>query len=159
VSRYNPHILRACKPHASWRHAMSTAIPPGPPEPEPRPPDKRPRVDHLVTEDDTPVDNIASEMQQRLLTEPLYSSWRGPGPGRPFLAAANVGVFFSVRRRPLVPDVFLSLDVKVADDWWAKRHRSYFIWEFGKPPEAVIEVVSNTKGGEDLRKMLQYARM
>ena len=50
-----------------------------------------PDIQHLVTEDDTPVDNMPSEKQQRLLTEPLYSSWAGPGAGRPFLAAANVG--------------------------------------------------------------------
>ena len=31
----------------------------------------RPVVDHLVTEDDTPVDNVFSEKQMRLLTEPL----------------------------------------------------------------------------------------
>ena len=32
------------------------------------------RINELVTEDDTPVDNLLSEKQQRLLTEPLYSS-------------------------------------------------------------------------------------
>ena len=41
--------------------------------------DVRPGVEHLVTEDDTPVDNLFSEKQQRLLTEPLYASWPGPG--------------------------------------------------------------------------------
>ena len=42
-------------------------------------PDVAPNIDDLVTEDDTPVDNLPSEKQQRLLTEPLYSSWSGPG--------------------------------------------------------------------------------
>src|SRR5262245_10523816 len=32
----------------------------------------------LVTEDDTPVDNIFSERQQRLLTEPLYATAQFP---------------------------------------------------------------------------------
>lgn len=41
------------------------------------PPEFLPRVDDLVTEDDTPVDNIFSAKQHRLLVEPLYSSWRG----------------------------------------------------------------------------------
>ena len=54
-------------------------------------------MENLVTEDDTPVDNILSEKQQRLLTEPLYGAWSGPdqhAPGhRPFLALANVGLF------------------------------------------------------------------
>ncbi len=31
-----------------------------------------PDVSHLITEDDTPVDNLFSEKQQRLLTRPLY---------------------------------------------------------------------------------------
>lgn len=46
-------------------------------------PEEWPEVDHLVTEDDTPVDNIFSERQQHLLVEPLHSSWAGPGEGRP----------------------------------------------------------------------------
>ena len=116
-------------------------------------------IESLVTEDDTPVDNLPSEKQQRLLTEPLYSSWAGPGGGRPFLAAANVGVFAEARNPAIVPDVFLSLDVQVADNWWDKRHRSYFVWEFGKPPELVVEIVSNREGNEVGSKTLAYARM
>jgi Uma2 family endonuclease len=113
----------------------------------------------LITEDDTPVDNLPFEKQQRLLTEPLYSSWAGPGEGRPFLAAANVGIFYLARSPAIVPDMFLSLDVEVAPDWWKKEHRSYFLWEFGKSPEVVIEIVSNTEGGEDGEKKQKYARM
>ncbi len=115
--------------------------------------------DALITEDDTPVDNIPSEKQQRLLTESLYSSWQGPGDQRPFLAAANVGVFSQTRLPAIVPDVFLSLDVEVAEDWWRKEHRSYFIWDVGKPPDLVIEIVSNTEGGEDTEKRKKYAWM
>ena len=116
-------------------------------------------LETLITEDDTPVDNMPSEKQQRLLTEPLYSSWAGPGAGRRFLAAANVGVFPEPRNPAIVPDVFLSLDVQVADNWWDKRHRSYFVWEFGKPPDLVVEIVSNRKGEEVGRKRRRYARM
>jgi hypothetical protein len=45
-------------------------------------------ISHLIIEDDTPVDNFQSEVQQRLLVEPIYSSQALP---LPFLAAANVG--------------------------------------------------------------------
>lgn len=93
------------------------------------------------------------------MIEPLYSSWSGPGPGRKFLAAANVGIFYSVRQPAIVPDMFLSLDVEVAPDWWKKQHRSYFVWDFGKMPELVLEIVSNTEGGEDTEKKQSYARM
>ena len=116
-------------------------------------------IESLVTEDDTPVDNMPSEKQQRLLTEPLYTSWAGPGAGRTFLAAANVGVFPEPRNPAIVPDMFLSLDVQVAENWWDKAHRSYFVSVFGKPPDLVVEIVSNREGDEVGRKRRRYARM
>ncbi len=113
-------------------------------------------IAHLITEDDTPVDNLPSEKQQRLLVEPLYSNWR---PQRSFLAAANVGIFWDVGEQAIVPDMFLSLDVEVAANWWAQEHRSYFVWEFGKPPDVVVEVVSNRRGHEADSKLATYARI
>jgi Uma2 family endonuclease len=121
--------------------------------------DITPDIQSLITEDETPVDNLPSEKQQRLLTEPLYSSWAGPGEGRPFLAAANVGVFYMARNPAIVPDMFLSLDVQVAEDWWQKEHRSYFLWEFGKPPDLALEIVSNKEGEEAGEKKDKYAWM
>jgi len=121
------------------------------------PTDVRPIVEHLVTEDDTPVDNLFSEKQQRLLTEPLYASWLGQD--RPFLAMANVGLFYAVEQPPFVPDMLLSLNVRCPADLWTKPHRSYFMWEYGKPPDVVIEIVSNRKGGEDSDKLKGYAQI
>lgn len=123
------------------------------------PPELHPDVDHLVTEDDTPVDNIFSEKQQRLLAEALHSSWPGPGEGRPFVAMANVGLFYTNRLPAVVADFLLSLDVTLPADVWPKYARSYFIWEYGKAPDIVIEVVSNRKGGEDTQKLALYARI
>jgi Uma2 family endonuclease len=125
--------------------------------PQVLPAELHPNVDHLVTDDDTPVDNVFSEKQQRLLTEPLYSSWTGPGGGS-FVAMANVGLYYALRTPPLVPDALLSLDVEVPADLWEKPHRCYFVWEYGKRPDVVIEVVSNLEGGEDSDKLLGYAR-
>ena len=122
-------------------------------------PEDLPNLDELVTEDDAPMDNLFSEKQQRLLTESLYSTWSGPGEGRKFLATANVGLFYSVRQPPLVPDMLLSLDVEPPTDLWEKRNRSYFIWEYGKPPEVVIEIVSNLKGHEAADKLRDYTRI
>lgn len=123
--------------------------------------DEFPEVDisHLVTEDDTPVDNFRSEKQQRLLTEVLYSSWPGVGENQDFIAAANVGVFHTISLPAIVPDVFLSLDVTMPEDWREKKNRSYFCWEFGKPPDVVIEIVSNREGNELTSKLRDYARM
>jgi Uma2 family endonuclease len=121
------------------------------------PDDVRPDVEHLVTEDDTPVDNIFSERQQKMLTEPLTTSWREFGQTRDFVALANVGLFYGVKLPPFVPDALLSMDVKLPAEVMTKRHRSYFVWEYGKVPDVVVEVVSNTEGGEDGRKMSGYA--
>ncbi len=116
-------------------------------------------ISHLTTEDDQPVDNLPSEKQQRLLTEPLYSASFKPKDTDTFLAAANVGIFYSTHKPPLVPDVFLSLGVRIADNWWEKKNRSYFTWEFGKPPDVAIEVVSNRVGNELGSKLRDYAQI
>ncbi len=114
-------------------------------------------LEHLVTEDDEPLDCIFTEKQQRLLTESLYSGWPGPGEGRRFLAMSNVGLFPAPKEPPLVPDAMLSFDVSAADDLHAKAGRSYFLWLVKKPPEVVIEIVSDRRGGEDGLKKLDYA--
>lgn len=118
-------------------------------------------VEQLVTEDDTPVDNLFSAKQQRLLVETLYTSWSTHDDGTPrvFLADTNVGLFYAVRKPPLVPDAFLSLGVRPGKNIWEKRNRSYFLWEYRKPPEVVIEVVSNREGEEDGRKLTIYAQI
>lgn len=102
-------------------------------------------ISHLVIEDDNGVDNFQSEQQQRLLVEPLYSRYALPAP---FLAAANVGLFYLLKGEPIVPDIMLSLGVQRREDFSQKRNRSYFVWEFGKVPEVCIEVVSNAEGDE-----------
>ncbi|MGF1494580.1 MAG: Uma2 family endonuclease [Microcoleaceae cyanobacterium] len=118
-------------------------------------------ISHLVIEDDAPVDNFQSEVQQRLLVEPLYSSNALPAP---FLAAANVGLFYKLKGDPIVPDMMLSLGVQRAEDFSQRSNRSYFVWEFGKVPEICIEIVSNSEGDElvlsqkSLQKGKAYAK-
>lgn len=102
-------------------------------------------ISHLVIEDDTPVDNFQSAQQQRLLVEPLYSS---KALSMPFLADANIGVFYKLKGDPIVPDVLLSLSVQRPEDFSQRRNRSYFVWEFGKVPEVCLEIVSNQEGDE-----------
>jgi Uma2 family endonuclease len=124
----------------------------------PLPPECIPDVESLVIEDGVPVETIFAEKQYRLLTEPLYTSWPGPGEGRPFVVLANVGLFFAMDQPPLAPDVMLSLDVQVKD-LTRKENRSYFTWVFGKPPDVVIEFVSDRRGGEDAYKLNRYAQV
>jgi Uma2 family endonuclease len=114
-----------------------------------------PDASQLVTEDDTPVDNFASEKQQRLLVSTLYSSLQN----QTFLAAANVGIYHTDGQPPIVPDVLLSLDVQVPQNWWEKQNRCYMLWKFGKPPEVVIEIVSNKEGDELGTKLKTYEHM
>jgi Uma2 family endonuclease len=120
-----------------------------------------PDISHIITEDDTPVDNILSERQQRLLTQALHSSWK---PNKPFIALANVGLFYALRKPPLVPDMLLAVDVDPQKgmaniNLAEKSNRSYFIWEYGKPPDVVVEIVSNLKGGELSEKLTRYAEI
>jgi Uma2 family endonuclease len=118
-----------------------------------------PDVSQLVTEDDTPVDNIFSERQMRLLPDALYASWEGPGDGRPFIALADVALYYTPSQPPYVPDVLVSLDVQFPENVWKKEHRSYFMWLYGKPPDIVVEIVSNREGGELTHKLRGYARL
>ena len=60
-----------------------------------RTPEVERAFEQLVTEADTPVDNIFSETQQLLLTGALEESWHGSCEGRSFILAANVGDFRS----------------------------------------------------------------
>jgi hypothetical protein len=77
-------------------------------------------ISHLTIEDDTPGDNFQSEVQQRLLVEPLYSAAALPSP---FLAAANVGLFYQIKTDPIVPDIMVSLGVQRPDDFSEKAER------------------------------------
>jgi len=114
-----------------------------------------PDANQLITEDDTPVDNFASAKQQRLLVSSLYSSLQT----RIFLAEANVGVYYTDLQPAIVPDVFLSFDVQVPQNWWEKQNRCYMVWRFGKPPEVAIEIVSNKEGDELGKKLRIYEHM
>ncbi|MCS6773439.1 MAG: Uma2 family endonuclease [Thermoflexales bacterium] len=118
------------------------------------------RMETLVTEDDTPVDNIFSAKQQRLLVDSLYVSWEHPQFGKRFLADANVGVYYRLEQGAVVvPDCFVSADVVPIADVWSKPGRSYMVWMYGKPPDVVVEVVSNKEGGELDDKLAIYTRM
>lgn len=115
----------------------------------------------LIVDDGEPVDNTFSEKQQRLLTQTLYSSWTPPGEKgsktrRKFWTAANVGIFSWVHKSGIAPDVFVSLDVEPPTE---AIRKAYFYWDCGKFPELVIEIVSNTRGGEISRKHNRYEQM
>lgn len=117
-------------------------------------------METLVTEDDEPVDNFFSDYQRRLLVNALRTSWHPVdenGAPRHYLAATDVAIYYGLRQPPIVPDMFLSLDCNAPEEFWRKGHRCYFTWEYGKAPDVVIEIVSNTDGNETGTKLRDYA--
>ena len=125
----------------------------------------RAKAIHLVTEDDEPVDSLYAAKLQRSIIDALVSSWTpSPHPARPnqprtFQAVANVGIFDDLNTHDIAPDILVSLDIKVDGDLMLTHHRSYFTWEFGKPPDLVIEIVSDRRGGELSDKKARYLAM
>ncbi len=117
-----------------------------------------PSYEGLVTEDHKPAERIYIERLYHLLTSTLITSWPGPDEGRPFLVLANVGWFYQAKTPAVAPDCLLSLDVTCPKDLHTKEGHSYYQWQMGKPPEVIIEVVSDRRGGEDSYKRDLYAR-
>ena len=113
--------------------------------------------DAIITEDCTPVADYTTEQHSGLQTDTLYDSWVHSVYGKAFIVAADVGIFSSPDEPPIVPDFFLSLGVTKPTDRRPKRNRSYFIWEVGKVPDVVIEIVSNQEGEEEGYKKRRYA--
>jgi hypothetical protein len=122
-------------------------------------PEDLPDIENLVIDDGKGVDSIFSEKQMRLLTEPLHSSWPGPAPGVPYVAMANVGVFHTTGKPPIVPDTLLAVGVQQGQDLSRKENLSYFVWLRGKVPDVTFEIVSNREGGEDTEKLAIYAQI
>ena len=117
-----------------------------------------PDTSNMILEDDEPLDSFINEKQQRLLTAVFYSGAKLPIE-KPFVAAANVGLFATPAKAGIAPDAFLSLGIHAADDWWQRKVRSYLFWEFGKSPDIVIEVISPTPGNELGSKLTDYANL
>jgi hypothetical protein len=123
------------------------------------PPEAVPDLSKFQIEDGEALDSIHNERQQRLLANSLQRPWPGLAVGRRWEVFTNVGYFY--RSRPtkgLAPDTMLSLDVEQGDPLAELADRSYFLWERGKPPEVVIEVVSDYAGEELGTKRTQYAQ-
>jgi Uma2 family endonuclease len=115
-----------------------------------------PDVSHLVTEDEEPVDNFYQDKQANLLCDALDASWP---QGRPFVSAADVAIYATNQESPVVPDMLLSIGVSFPESVLEKEHRCYYMWQFGKPPEVVTEIVSNLAGREEDEKLERYARI
>ena len=128
-----------------------------------RPPQKTGELDvdweKIITEDDEPVDNLLT-LRHMELWNACMADW---DPGRQFIAASNNGLFRDPYVPPIVPDFYLSMDVGPPVDLELrpkdKSNRSYFVWIYGKPPDLVLELVSDKRGEELGRRKSECATM
>jgi hypothetical protein len=121
-------------------------------------PECEPSYDDLVTEDHKPVDSIFIAKLCALLTHTLCESWPGPGLGRTFVVLSDVGWFYKQKTPAVAPDCLLSLDVTYPENLHVKEGHSYYQWQMGKPPDVIIEIVSDRTGSEESFKKTLYAR-
>jgi Uma2 family endonuclease len=113
-----------------------------------------PTADELPCSDDTPVDNELQELIPSLLKSILQILW---GDRLDWFFGIDMGIYYHPEQPPIVPDGFLALNV---DRFYDEDLRpSYVLWEEEVSPILVLEVVSNTIGGEYTTKLGRYAQM
>ncbi|MGB8700380.1 MAG: Uma2 family endonuclease [Thermosynechococcaceae cyanobacterium] len=104
-----------------------------------------PTQDDLPCEDGEPMETYRHKLQMDLLVNPLIQ-WLVIEQQRGFVGG-NMFVYFSpaqVRNQDYKgPDVFAVLDVPV------KERKSWVVWEEGKAPDVVIELLSPSTANHD----------
>ena len=117
-----------------------------------------PTSEELSCSDDTPVDNEIQNLIPNLLLTVLSFVWNNR---QDWFLGVDMGVYYlyqQVRQPVIVPDGFLSIGVP---RYKGERGRlSYVLWEENNiPPIWVLEIVSQTPGGEYHEKMTRYAQL
>ncbi|MEO0801018.1 MAG: Uma2 family endonuclease [Cyanobacteria bacterium J06642_2] len=112
----------------------------------------------LPGSDDTPVDNEDQNFVPNVLLFLLESLWETRDD---WYFGIDMGIYHATGsdpRVPIVPDGFLSVGVERRKG--GKSRKSYVMWEEQNiPPAFVLEVVSETPGGEYSRKLDIYAKL
>jgi Uma2 family endonuclease len=105
--------------------------------------ERPPRAEELPETDGLPMDSERQALQMDLLFEPLRLHFAG----RIVYVGKNQIIYYSmeqVRNRDFLgPDVYVVLDVP------DRERRSWVIWEEGKAPDVVIEILSPTTAERD----------
>ncbi len=117
-----------------------------------------PTSEELSCSDDTPVDNEIQNLIPNLLLAVLALVWHNR---QDWFLGVDMGIYYlyeQVRQPVIIPDGFLSLGVQRRK---GQRGRlSYVLWEENNiPPVWVLEIVSQTPGGEYHDKMTKYAQL
>lgn len=109
-----------------------------------------PTQDELQYSDGEPMENDFHVLQMFLLIETLEMAWAG----RDCFAGGNMFLHFrvddalrGVRNRFRGPDVLVAVGVPNRSQ---RPRKSWVVWEEGKPPDVVIEVLSASTAAEDL---------
>ncbi|UKO97509.1 Uma2 family endonuclease [Nostoc sp. UHCC 0870] len=113
-----------------------------------------PTAAELPDSDDTPVDNELQNLIPNLLLAILSAVW---SDRQDWFFGVDMGIYYlpTAPRKSLVPDGFLSLGVERRRQ--QRGRLSYVLWEENWiPPILVVEVVSQTYGGEYDTKMSKY---
>jgi Uma2 family endonuclease len=103
-----------------------------------------PTQDELPYDDGMPMESQRHVMQLQLLMDPLRLLWEGR---QDVYIGGNMFVYYSlaqVRNRDFRgPDCFIALDVP------KRERKSWVIWEEGKGPDVVIELLSESTAAQD----------
>ncbi len=122
-------------------------------------PEYLPSSEELPCSDDTPVDNELQNLIPNLLKAILALIWQDRWD---WFFGVDMGIYDrtgQIRRTPIIPDGFLSLGVQRRKND-PKGRLSYVLAEENNiPPILVLEVVSQTYGGEYDKKMTAYAQL
>jgi Uma2 family endonuclease len=113
-----------------------------------------PTAGELPDSDDTPVDNELQNLLPNLLLAILSVIW---SDRHDWFFGVDMGIYYlpTAPRKSIVPDGFLSLGVERRRQ--PSGRLSYVLWEENwTPPILVVEVVSQTYGGEYDLKMEKY---
>lgn len=114
---------------------------------------KLPTAEDLPDSDDTPVDNELQNIIPNLALDIFSRIWAHRND---WFWGVDMGIYYHPDKPALNPDGFLSLGVERLKS--PRGRLSYVLWEEqGIIPILMLEVVSQTYGGEYERKMLDYA--
>ncbi|NJN31281.1 MAG: Uma2 family endonuclease [Synechococcales cyanobacterium RM1_1_8] len=112
----------------------------------------------LPCSDDTPVDNEDQNLLPNYLLFLLQRIW---AERQDWFFAVDMAIYHTTGanpRVPVVPDAFLSLGVERKKN--GESRLSYVMWEENEtPPILVIEMVSQTPGGEYDKKLEIYRKL
>lgn len=106
--------------------------------------ERPPTQDELPYSDGMPMESQRHVLQMYLLMDPLWLAW---ADRQDVFVGGNMFVYYSVEqvrnREFLGPDVFVAVDVP------RRERKSWVVWEEGRAPNVVIELLSASTAAQD----------